>query len=665
MTLKTLCCSCILLFGVYHASAQYEALLQQAWTFQQQDQYDSLEVHANRMMTISQEEPKNDKLRYWGLYYKSSALHRKDSTAYFFAEEALKGFEQINDDIGIARTYGMLGLIASYHVDMEKSTGWYEKELHFLDQKPSGLSDSVAYSFRKQTLLNLSLNASRQGNIEKSMNLNDSLMEMAQLDKDTGVLIKVMGNVGLLNFRLGKIDAAKVLFIDAYELAKTQKKRVTIQNLVNNIAGIYYEQGKLDSSLIFSRKSLKMAEEAKDLKSLSIRYINYGSVLGELGKVDSAAYYIHKGIESSKAYGNKESLASAHTFLANLYVTNARDPQKSIRNAKEALAIIQGLEAPKVSLEAYMSLHKAYELLGDYENAFHWYQQFENLEDSLLNEQMLAKLDDWQTKYQTVQKEQEIALLSAENEKQANLIRQNYWMLGSLFGVALLLILTLYFYNRQRILEEKQRAIEIEQRLLRSQMNPHFLFNTLSSIQTFLLEKEDTDQGIYYLSKFSKLMRQVLEHSREKFIPLDDEIKTLENYLTLQKMRHSDQFDFHIEIDEAIDPELVMIPPMMLQPFIENAILHGRIHQMEAGLIHIQVKKERENLILSIEDNGVGRLEARRLTKQPDHKSLSSAILEDRIELLRKTLKKNIGYQIYDLPEQGTRVQFNFPLLLA
>ncbi len=178
--------------------------------------------------------------------------------------------------------------------------------------------------------------------------------------------------------------------------------------------------------------------------------------------------------------------------------------------------------------------------------------------------------------------------------------------------------------------------IELEQKALRLQMNPHFIFNALNSIQA-LIGKEDPTTSRYHLSKFSRLMRQVLENSRHSMVSLDQEIQVLEDYLSLEKFSRKDAFDFVIKLDEDIDPEEEMVPPMVLQPFLENAIIHGIAHLTDRrGLISLDIHLQGPKLICEIRDNGVGRIKAAEIKSQQEasHKSMALQVTQERLERL-------------------------------
>ncbi|MFO7655705.1 MAG: two-component regulator propeller domain-containing protein [Bacteroidales bacterium] len=216
-------------------------------------------------------------------------------------------------------------------------------------------------------------------------------------------------------------------------------------------------------------------------------------------------------------------------------------------------------------------------------------------------------------------------------------------------------------------LEMERNIIELEQEAARLQMNPHFIFNSLNSIQGFI-STSDTSQAKLYLAKFARLMRMVLENSREELIPLENEVEILENYLRLEKLNANERFDFSITIDKEIDAAKVEIPPMMIQPFVENAIIHGMRKLERKGIINITFRKSGHSLIVEIKDNGIGRKEAQ-INKLPagKHKSTGMNVTARRLEQIENQSGLKAGVQIIDFTDDqeiscGTGVVVTIPV---
>ena len=199
-------------------------------------------------------------------------------------------------------------------------------------------------------------------------------------------------------------------------------------------------------------------------------------------------------------------------------------------------------------------------------------------------------------------------------------------------------------------------------------MNPHFIFNSLGSIQSSIMN-EESDKAVKYLSRFSKLMRNILDSSENENLPLSKEIATIENYLELQKVRFPHKFDYRISGTENLEAESIYIPPMLAQPFIENALEHGIKTMPTKGLINVNFSLAGNLLTIEIEDNGIGRQKAREILQNndKDHKSRAIDITRRRIDLLNRKSKRSIGFDIIDLADDsglatGTRVVFVVPV---
>lgn len=253
---------------------------------------------------------------------------------------------------------------------------------------------------------------------------------------------------------------------------------------------------------------------------------------------------------------------------------------------------------------------------------------------------------------------------------------QTWWFRALCILVALALI---YGYFRFRVhlvkKEAKERAAfreelaQLEMKALRAQMNPHFIFNSLNSIQTFMM-KNETEQALEYLGRFARLIRNVLDHSQLNNISISRETEMLENYMELEKLRLADQFNYRIEIDPLLNADFTEIPAMVIQPFVENAIWHGLLHKEEKGLLSIEFIREDDKIHCIVEDNGIGREAATafKLQSHPKHISRGLQITKDRLQLYNSRYNMNASFDMEDLKDItgkacGTRVNLWFPLL--
>lgn len=221
--------------------------------------------------------------------------------------------------------------------------------------------------------------------------------------------------------------------------------------------------------------------------------------------------------------------------------------------------------------------------------------------------------------------------------------------------------------KEKRKTELNKKIAHLESQALRAQMNPHFIFNTLSSIQHYI-SNNDTDAALKYLSKFAKLMRKIMDNSKQKMISVAEEINALDLYLELEVMRFDHKFKYTINVDKAIDQNYDRIPSMLIQPYVENSIIHGLLPKDGEGKIVIDLQKQEETILCIIEDDGIGREKSKEFKKNrvQQHKSMGMSITQERLDILNSSLKSNLNAEIIDLYDNGkpagTKVRLVIPL---
>jgi LytS/YehU family sensor histidine kinase len=308
------------------------------------------------------------------------------------------------------------------------------------------------------------------------------------------------------------------------------------------------------------------------------------------------------------------------------------------------------------------------ESLGDVNEGFRYYKLYHAFEDTLNNIARNRDMLAMQIRFESEKKTQQINLLSQENELARYKIWLNNILLGFLIGIVVIIALIAILLIRQNRLKTLQQTNKLKQRLFRSQLNPHFIFNSIASIQNAIINEEAVDAS-RYLARFSKLVRNILDSTVSDVISLEEEISTIENFLALQKLRYEEAFDYKMVVDEYLDQESIFIPPMLTQPFIENAIEHGIRNKEQAGNISVGITKNEDYLCIEIIDDGVGRQAANAILKKQkkNHKSLSTGIIQERIKIFNKKSKNKISLEIIDLTDDsgaacGTKVILKIPL---
>lgn len=399
-------------------------------------------------------------------------------------------------------------------------------------------------------------------------------------------------------------------------------------------------EGFLMQANMAARELGEIYQEMKDYKSAESFYRSAESLLDEMLRHHSIYRY--------------DSLKYVVSWGAELYYPFSKNHIK--RNIYNQAIL------------TYNRIYRFYQERSLMDSAFQYLQKYSSVKDTLVNLTRKKELIEIQTKFETEAKERQIDYLKNENLVKELQIRQNKWFIFSLAGLVILVLLIALILVRQNKLKHNQQTLLLQQKLLRTQMNPHFLFNSLTSIQNFII-KEKPGLASDYLSRFSRLVRQILDNSMQDSVPLEQELEAIENYLSLQKVRYRELFDYQIDVDETIDVEAVHVPPMLAQPFIENSIEHGFKNKGTKGHLSIRFISQDSTIRLEIEDDGIGREKARQIRQQSSshHNSLSTNITLERLTALNRKSRNKISMKIEDLADisgnpSGTRVTVEIPV---
>jgi anti-sigma regulatory factor (Ser/Thr protein kinase) len=454
-----------------------------------------------------------------------------------------------------------------------------------------------------------------------------------------------------------------------------------------------------ENSLPCNGEALKIAEELKNDRLIGIIYYNNGwfyNFMAPLAQkpfyLDSARYNCNLAIKAAERSDYDNLLAMGLTCLAGIDLEQGRFNQAksnlercemvldSISKFPDSQSSPVGFNAFGKIFESYLTLRTRNELYscrfelakktGHFEDAYKYQQLYFESGESLRAVSQGRQLELIMTEAEAERTDQKIRGLAQENELKKLQFKQSRFILAGIAAMVVIISLFLLLFFQRKRLKAEQKSIIMEQRLLRAQMNPHFLFNSLASIQNYIIN-EKTDQASIYLSKFSQLVRNILDNSVEEFVPIEKEIETIQNYLELQKVRYAGKFDYNIDIDIAIDTDIVHIPPMLAQPFIENAIEHGIKYRETPGHIDIRFRQEEGLIRFEVEDDGVGREKAHEIEmkQKTKHRSMATSITRDRLMSINKKLKRKIRMEIMDFKDEnghgcGTRVTFGVPVAM-
>jgi sensor histidine kinase YesM len=441
------------------------------------------------------------------------------------------------------------------------------------------------------------------------------------------------------------------VYESTYELVKKKKRPVFIALALINLgvcySDIYHDDRK---ALQYYMEALKESKKITDLFDES-----YPEIQTLLAKI-----YIKR-----KDYKRAEECL----LKARRYVDEALGNKEGMKtNLHARLYYVMAMKERRIEVDSLLSL--AYRSKGDYRKSLIYNNSFYQGRDSLLMDKTSLKVSLLQSGMEVENERNRSAIFARESRVKALELTRTRLISGITAILIAVTALLLISYFRRKRLKSEQKAIAIEQKLLRSQMNPHFIFNSLASIQNFIYKEKREDAG-EYLSRFSKLVRNILENSREEYVPLEKEIETISHYLELQKLRYSGRFEYAIVTDPGIDADNTWIPPMLAQPFIENSIEHGIKYKETPGHINIRFKLESQMIRFEVEDDGVGREKAKEIEFRQNnkHKPLATSITQERLAAINKKLRTKIRMEIIDLEDGlgmacGTRVTFGIPVII-
>ena len=472
-------------------------------------------------------------------------------------------------------------------------------------------------------------------------------------------------------FKMSELKKALNLYKDALEKAEAYNLQPKISDLNSKLGAVYAKMGVTNVADNYFRKALTLAAKESPIREIE-ETVNSADFKNSLQDYDAEIVLRKKAISTVEEDTNL-IISTAESNLTpqkqNYKIGNAYYLQQNFTDAVPYLEkSIKQAHATKdlvVKKDATKKLSEVYSASKNYTKALETYKAYTTVVEELYRkkEQEISQAARFRKRIT----EKQNRILSLENDRLLTLNqitisqeknkRQQFFIYALIGGLLLVLLLAflMYKYIKQQRLANNLLALKS----LRSQMNPHFIFNALNSVNSFIAVNDERTAN-KYLSDFSKLMRAVLENSEEDFIPLEKEIDLIQLYTKLEHFRFQDKFDYTIDVDENIVISEYNIPPMLLQPYIENAVWHGLRYGETKGLLTIEIKEENTNIInITITDNGIGRVQSKALktNHQKKHNSKGLGNIAKRVEILNDMYKDKVSVTILDHPnDTGTQV---------
>lgn len=587
-----------------------------------------------------------------------------------YCESALRIASKAENLQQMAYACNEMGVLFYQMGEYMTSVTWYKKALEY-DHIQKNRKDAAL------RLNNIGQSYSAMGNFSLAL---DYLREALELDREFGDSARIatrLNNIGIVYFRFEQFNKALEFFREAWKIDSLRNDSTNFAARFNNLGKVLLKAGNYKEAERYFRKAMETDKAMGNERDVAIRYSNLGQVYIAVGDFNKALGYFQKSLEIDTRFSYKPGMASDLYYIGVClnHLGRAREAGEYFAMAEKQAAQIND---PDVLMHVFYEMAALEEKMGHNDHALNYYKKWALLKDSVFSAESRKKLADFQSYYESEKREQEIELLQKEKEidklsieqKEEELQFQRVSKLWLITVIVLLLLVIgfIYFYRLQR---EKKKQIQLKQQLnlymqkaLIQQMNPHFFFNTLNSIQYYIL-KNDKVTSNKYLSMFARLMRTTLNNSQLESIPLVDELDALRTYIELEQLRFVNKFSYRIEVDNEVDAHNINMPPFILQPYVENAIWHGlmQLEDLRPGMLILKISRNENSLICAIEDNGIGRAKAEEISKNAGkHTSMGTRITETRIDLINQLYNSKMNVVYKDLSDDqgnpaGTRVE--------
>ncbi|RZK04182.1 MAG: tetratricopeptide repeat protein, partial [Flavobacterium sp.] len=490
---------------------------------------------------------------------------------------------------------------------------------------------------------------SEQSSYTKALQYHLKAVKIYEESNDLARCARVYNNIGIVYKAQGEDFKALNYYIKCLKIQEKIKDE-TVGITTTNIGNIYLHQKNYAKALEYYRKAQQLFEQYPNQIGLGELYNNLGLYYKQTGNAQEALANYNKALAVFGSIENKFGISDSYYYMGEIYMEQKKYEEALVATNK-ALALAKELNVMEQVKNTEQRLSEIYDKLNRPLEALAHYKMFTIAKDSVSNNESIRNSVRAEMNFEFDKKE---ALQKKEQEKKEMIYSEQTKRHQQQIGFVILSILLVVgivflFYNRlqlKKTLTLQKELAEYEQKALHLQMNPHFVFNCLGSISSFIVQN-GTDSAIKYLSKFSKLMRLTLEYSKESLIPVDKEIESLQNYLELEQLRFNKKFEFNITKSNELEDDMAL-PPLLLQPFVENAIIHGLIPKKEKGYIDIDFSIEEQSLVCKIIDNGIGFNKSKELKENlvSVHKSMALDITRKRLEMMEAMTTKTSNVEI-------------------
>ncbi|KPM31943.1 Putative signal transduction histidine kinase [Croceitalea dokdonensis DOKDO 023] len=589
---------------------------------------------------------------------------RRDS---IILKQLISRAKTINYLEGQSYAYNQLGTVYRNLSEFKNSIALHNKALQ--------LADAAKNIELKVLSLNmLGVVYRRKDAIKTALDYSQQALELAEAVENPShhILRHInisLNGIGNLYLTLGQYDLAITQFKRALELETQLNNKLGLAINNQNIGECYEKKGELEKALEFYRTSLALNEDIDNDYGRIICKNSIAQVYLKKQMPTAALQLLDQLLEPARNLGDQAILSSIliNSGWANMELKKYGIARNLMIEGKKAA---EDRNIPSLVMYANQRLSELEDKRGNHKVALAYFKEANAFEKNIQNERNLQYINDLILRYESEKKNNQISDLAQENELVKLRLRKNQTTILVIGLVVGLFATIMFIMYRQYQSNNEKRLLGLEQHMLRSQMNPHFLFNSLNSIKLYIINN-DQKNAVHYLNKFSKLVRRILEGSSLKETALSEELETVELYLNIENIRFSNEINYTIQVEDNVETERIKIPSLVLQPFLENAIWHGL--SAKEGEKHLKVhvsKKDDSHLQISIVDNGVGRKVSEQLKENRvlKRKSVGIDITKERLANFAKDYQYDFNVEIIDLFQnnseaKGTKILLEIPMV--
>lgn len=593
-------------------------------------------------------------------YEYDSALHYSN-----LAEGFIK---YVNDSIFVSYYYRsrsiMFRCVKNYPFATENGLKAYQLSKEMKDT--SGMISSLRH---------IALSLDHSGNLDSSLYYSFKALDHINRDEKSGSVAKIYFTIATTYARHKNFEKAiEYMRLSSNAFPENEKGRFI--NKINNNLGVFYKNlDSLHKANFYFKKVLDNATQKNNQNKIAQAKLQIGNIYRMQKQYINAETELVQSIKILEKGNNDWLKNHANQKLALLY-TDMKLYDKALQllkivhiNAANSFNASEIRDVKELMVEAYSNV-------GDYKNALEMHKAFKALSDSLFYNEKAQEVTKLEMSYlfnkekKEIEHENLIKIKEKENviSKERNVRNISIGLL--LFLTLLGLLLFIIIRAKQKLKEQKlqDKLFLYMQKTLSQQMNPHFFFNTLTTIQNYIYTK-NKESSVEYVSKFANLMRQTLNNYQHHFILLSQELSLTKLFADFEKTNSETKFSYNVNINPEVNPDNYKVPSFIIQPLVENSIKHGLKNIYYQGIIDVNVYKVSDSLIIEVVDNGLGMENSKKKHPVRKHKSMATDITNKRLSLLSEYYKKDLSIEYFDVADTkkgslGTKAKMTLPVIV-